>query len=119
MSARAPVTLNVGGQQYRVVASANEDTLRRLAGVVDERIRAIVPKGKPVSPNAILLAAIALANEVEEERAKREQLEVRSRDLLRRLLSRIDDALEASDDDDDDAGGGSSPLTPPTPPAVY
>ncbi len=98
---RAPVTLNVGGQQYRVVASVPEDSLRRLAAVVDERIRAIVPRGKPVTPNAILLAAIALANEVEEERDKRAGIEKRSRDVLRRLLARIDEALEAPDDDSD------------------
>jgi cell division protein ZapA len=98
---RAPVTLNVGGQQYRVVASVPEDSLRRLAAVVDERIRAIVPRGKAVTPNAILLAAIALANEVEEERDKRDAIEKRSRDVLRRLLARIDEALEAPEDDAD------------------
>lgn len=105
---RAPVTLNVGGQQYRVVASVPEDSLRRLAAVVDERIRAIVPRGKPVTPNAILLAAIALANEVEEERDKRAAIEKRSRDVLRRLLARIDEALETPDDETD----GESPHPP-------
>ena len=105
---RAPVVLNVGGQQYRVVASVPEESLRRLAGVVDEQIRAIVPRGKAVTPNAILLAAIALANEVEEERSKREQVEKKSRDVLRRLLARIDEALEQPDDDD-----SASPAPPP------
>lgn len=105
---RAPVTLNVGGQQYRVVASVPEESLRRLAAVVDERIRAIVPRGKPVTPNAILLAAIALANEVEEERDKRAAIEKRSRDVLRRLLARIDEALEAPEDETD----GESPHPP-------
>jgi cell division protein ZapA len=104
---RAPVTLNVGGQQYRIVASVPEESLKRLAGVVDEQIRAIVPRGKQVTANAILLAAIALANEVEEERAKREALEKKSRDVLRRLLARIDEALEQPDDDD------ASPAPPP------
>jgi len=114
MQPRGPVALNVGGQQYRVVASVPEDTLRRLAGVVDERIRAIVPRGKPVSPNAILLAAIALANEVEEERCKREALESKSRDLLRRLLTRIDEALESTDDESDsDSDDDGSPAPPP------
>jgi cell division protein ZapA len=108
---RAPVTLNVGGQQYRVVASAPEESLRRLAAVVDERIRQIVPKGKPVTPNAILLAAISLANEVEEERDKREGIEKRSRDLLRRLLARIDSALEAPDEE-------RAPESTPRPPAT-
>ncbi len=112
MTPRSPVSLTVGGQQYRIVASVPEDELRRLAAVVDERIRAITPKGKPVSASAILLAAIALANEVEEERAKREALEARSRDLLRRLLTRIDEALDSADPNDPD-DGASSPLPPP------
>ena len=113
MQPRGPVLLNVGGQPYRVVASVPEDQLRRLAAVVDERIRAIVPRGKPVSPNAILLAAIALANEVEEERGKREAVESKSRDLLRRLLTRIDEALETSDDEPSDDP------SPAPPPATY
>lgn len=111
---RAPVTLNVGGQQYRVVASVPEEELRRLAAVVDERIRAIVPRGKPVSANAILLAAIALANEVEEERDKRDAVEKRSRDVLRRLLARIDEALEAPEEVHHDDDGSPAP-----PPAVF
>jgi len=97
---RTPVSLNVGGQSYRIVASVPEDALKRLAGVVDERIRALVPPGKTVPPSAILLAAIALANDLEEERTKREALEARSRDLLRRLLARIDDALDVPDPED-------------------
>jgi cell division protein ZapA len=95
--ARTPVALNVGGQAYRIVANVPEDSLKRLASVVDARIRELVPPGKPVPPTAILLAAIALANDLEEERTKRQGLEARSRDVLRRLLTRIDDALEAPD----------------------
>ena len=97
---RTPISLSVGGQSYRIVASVPEESLKRLAGVVDERIRALVPPGKPVPPAAILLAAIALANDLEEERGKREGLEARSRDLLRRLLARIDDALDVPDPED-------------------
>jgi len=40
---------------------------------------------------------MALAHEVEAERSKRESLERRTRDLLRRVLVRIDDALEPFD----------------------
>src|SRR5687768_5480560 len=35
----APVELRVGGQTYRVVASAEEAELRRLADMVDARLR--------------------------------------------------------------------------------
>ena len=102
--ARTPVALNVGGQAYRIVANVPEDSLKRLASVVDGRIRELVPPGKPVPPTAILLAAIALANDLEEERSKRQAGEARSRDVLRRLLARIDDALESPDASAGDEG---------------
>ncbi len=107
--ARTPVALTVGGQSYKIVANVPEDTLRQYAAVVDERIRELVPPGKPVPPTAILLAAIALAHDLDEERAQRQSLEVRSRDVLRRLLARIDDALETSEE-----GSEASPLPPAT-----
>lgn len=96
---RAPVELKVGGQTYRVVASAAEDELRRLANVVDERLRELTGPGRQVSPQAMLLAAIALAHDLEQERSRRRELEQRSREMLRTLLARIDAALEAAGDD--------------------
>jgi cell division protein ZapA len=91
-----PVELRVGGQTYRVVASATGDDLRRLAAIVDERLRAITPPGKAVSPQALLLAAIALAHELEEEKAKNQHLATRSREMLGSILTRIDAAMGAS-----------------------
>jgi cell division protein ZapA (FtsZ GTPase activity inhibitor) len=60
----APVELRVGGQTYRVVASAGEEELRRLATIVDARLRAVSPPGRPVSPHALLLAAMSLAHDL-------------------------------------------------------
>ena len=91
-----PVELRVGGQTYRVVASATEGDLRRLAAIVDDRLRAIIPPGKAISPQALLLAAIALAHELEEEKAKNVKLATRSREMLGSILSRIDAAVGAS-----------------------
>ena len=95
---RAPVELRVGGQTYRVVATAAEDDLRRLADVVDTRLRELTQPGRQVSPQALLLAAISLAHDLEEERAKRRSLEVRSREMLQSVLERIDAALESADE---------------------
>lgn len=95
---RAPVELRVGGQTYRVVASAAEDELRRLADVVDARLRELTQPGRQVSPQALLLAAISLAHDLEEERARRRRVEVRSREMLQTVLERIDAALEAADE---------------------
>ena len=91
---RRVAQVKVGGQNYKVVTSAAESELNRLAAKVDEKIAEVTPRGRPVVPQALLLAAIALAHELEEERARREALERRTRDVLRRALVRIDDALD-------------------------
>lgn len=93
MSSRA-VRLQVAGQNYRVVSSADEEDLQRLADTVSAKVYELTPQGKVPQPQAVLLAAIALAHELEEERAARASLERRARDMLRRALVRIDQALE-------------------------
>ena len=96
--AGSPVELKVGGQTYRVVASAEESELRRLADLVDARLRGLSAPGRSISPQSMLLAAISLAHDLEEERAKRVLLEARSKEMLRSILTRIDAALEANDE---------------------
>jgi cell division protein ZapA len=95
---RRTVELRIAGQSYRVVSSAPEEDLQRLALVVSAKLAELVPKGRPVPPQAMLLAAMALAHEVEAARAEQESLQRRARDLLRRTLVRIDDALEPFED---------------------
>jgi cell division protein ZapA len=94
---RRTVELRIAGQNYRVVSSAPEEELKRLALVVGAKLAEIVPKGRPMPPQAMLLAAMALAHDVEEARSERVALERRTRDVLRRTLVRIDDALEPFD----------------------
>jgi cell division protein ZapA len=89
-----PVELRVGGQSYRVLASADEMELRRLADIVDARLRALTGPGRQVSPQALVLAAIALAHDLEEERSARRRAEERSKEMLRSLLQRIDAVLD-------------------------
>ncbi len=90
------VQLKVGGQTYRVVTSASEDELRRLAAVVDEKLAAVVPPGRPMTPQAMLLAAIALAHDLEEERGRAAHVATRARAAFGRILQRVDAALETS-----------------------
>lgn len=89
-----PVELRVGGQSYRVLASADEVELRRLADIVDARLRALTGPGRQMSSQSLVLAALALAHDLEEERAARQRAEERSKEMLRALLQRIDAALE-------------------------
>ncbi len=91
---RKPIQLHIGGQSYKVVSSASEEELARLGAVVDAKIAELTPRGRAPAPQALLLAALALANDLEEERGQRDALERRTRDLLRRALLRIDDALD-------------------------
>jgi cell division protein ZapA len=109
-----PVELRVGGQTYRVTSSAGEGELQRLAGVLDDRLRRFVGS-RAVPQNALLLVAMELAHELEEERDRRGKVETRAKEMFRTLLTRIDAALEeteppaASIDDSDVVG---PPLDP-------
>jgi cell division protein ZapA len=89
---RAPVELRVGGQTFRVVANANADELQRLARIVDGKLRELAVSSA-FHPQSMLLVAMTLAHEVEEERARRRDVERRSRDTLQRLLERVDSAM--------------------------
>ncbi len=86
--------LRIGGQSYKVVSSADDEELHRLADAVSAKVEELTPQGKTAPPQAVLLAAIALAHELEQERARRLAVERRTRDMLRRVLVRIDDALD-------------------------
>jgi cell division protein ZapA len=90
-----PVELRVGGHTYRVVSSASERELERLASVVDEKLEALGAKGHPLPVNVWVLVAIALAHDVQAERDRRLALEARGRDMLQSLLERIDAALDS------------------------
>ena len=92
---KGPVELRVGGQTYRVVATAEEADLHRLADVVDDRLRKLTAPGRAVSPQSLLLAALSLAHDLEDERNRRVRSEQRAREMLSSLLTRIDAALEA------------------------
>jgi cell division protein ZapA (FtsZ GTPase activity inhibitor) len=66
-----------------------------LADVVDDRLRKLTAPGRTVSPQSLLLAAMSLAHDLEDERARRVQSERRAREMLSSLVARIDAALEA------------------------
>lgn len=91
--AGAPVEVVVGGKAYRVVASADADMLRHLAQVVDAKLHAVSGAGRPITAQSMVLAAIALAHDVEEERARRRSVERQARERVRAAIARIDQAL--------------------------
>jgi cell division protein ZapA len=92
---RRTVQLRVGGASYRVVTSASDEDLQRLVAVVDEKLATVVPPGRAVTPQAMLLAAMALANDLAEERARGAALAGRFREAFGRILERVDAVLDA------------------------
>lgn len=110
--ARRTVQLRLGGQTYRVVTSASDEELLRLAAVVDQKLATVVPVGRTAPPQAMLLAAMALAHDLEaatqaleEERARSDQVTGRAREAFSRILSRVDAALVTT-------AGGTTPSSP-------
>ena len=76
------------------MTSPSDDELHRLAAAVAEKLATVVPPGRAVTPQAILLAAMALANDLEEERARSAAVVGRYREAFGRILERVDAALE-------------------------
>lgn len=93
-----PVELRVGGTTYRVISSASAEELERLAGIVDETLAGIAPPGRPMPPQAMLLAAIALAHEVEVQRQRADRIAARSREKVSEILARLDGTLARAED---------------------
>jgi cell division protein ZapA len=88
------VVLTVGAREYKVVSSATEDELTRLADTVNAKLAEVTPPGRPEPPQALLLTALALAHDLEEERLRTRSLERKSRDMMRRVLLRLDGVLD-------------------------
>jgi len=91
---RRSVEVVVAGQKVKVVSSAEESELRALAALVTRKVEMVSPKGRATTPQALVLAALSLAHDLEEERARRETLERKTRDSVRRMLVRVDHVLE-------------------------
>ena len=77
------------------MSSASPEDLERLARVVDDKISALVPPGRTITPQALLLAAMALAHDLDEERARADALRADAGRSVARILVRVDEALSA------------------------
>ena len=85
--------LRLAGQTYRVVTTASDAELKRFVSMIEEKLSAL-PRGKALHPQALLLATLALAHDLEEERARSQRIEARARETLARLVERIDAARD-------------------------
>jgi cell division protein ZapA len=91
------VELNIAGETVRVVTTADDGELERLAGIVEEKIAALSPPGRPPSAKILVLVAMALAHDLEQQRARADEIARKARDSLRTMLTRVDGALESSE----------------------
>jgi cell division protein ZapA len=98
---RAAVEVHVGGQLYRLVASSGEQTIQRYAGVVNDRLRELTGSERSSHPQAMLLVAMALAHDLEQERAQRASERRNTEAQLRQLLGRVNEALDGVDENGD------------------
>lgn len=93
----AAVQLKVAGQTYQVVSSAREAELTRLAKVVEQALEGVTPPGRQPSPQALVLAAITLAHELETAREEIARLKASHKHTLSTLLGRVDQLLADSE----------------------
>ncbi len=91
---RRTVQLRVAGQSYRVVTTATDGELKRFLSVIETKLGEVSPRGRALHPQALLLATLALAHDLEEERERAKRVEARAREALSHLVERIDAALE-------------------------
>jgi cell division protein ZapA len=102
---RRTVQLNVAGQTYRVVTTASDGDLKRLVSALEDKLAEVSPRGRAVNPQAMLLAALALIHDLEEERGRARRIEGRAKEALGQLLIRIDSALQ-------EEASGAPPVAP-------
>lgn len=88
-----------------MVGSAGEQSLHRYAALVNERLRELTGSERAVHPQAMLLVAMALAHDLEEERARHRELRVQAEESLRSMLARVNAALDGVDENGDPLPG--------------
>jgi cell division protein ZapA len=93
------VQLRVAGQTYRVLTTATDGDLKRFISVIEDKLTEVNPRGRAVHPQALLLATLALAHDLEQERERSRRIETRARETLSRLVERIDAALDEGGDE--------------------
>ncbi len=91
---RRTLQIRLAGQSYRIVTTAGDDDIARLSAVVEQKLAEVNPRGRLVAQQALVLAALALAHDLEEQRDRARRTEVRAREALTRLVERIDEVLD-------------------------
>lgn len=91
-SKRRTVQLTLAGRQYKIVTTASDADLARLAGRVERRLKDVAGS-RGATPEAILLTAMALAHDVEQESARADRVLEKAKRAATELLERVDAVL--------------------------
>ncbi len=91
------ISLDIAGASYRMMVDADEAHLRRLAELVNERVRALGPKAQQKASPAQLLAmvALSLADDLVLAETRAQAIEDTTRRAIVNAIQRIDQRLEA------------------------
>lgn len=97
MAQRDAVEVRVAGVSLRVRTSASHEELAALASLVEDRLGRSARSKAPATTRELALAALALAGELSEERARRVALEARASAVVGRAVRRLDELLGPED----------------------
>jgi cell division protein ZapA (FtsZ GTPase activity inhibitor) len=91
-----PVTITVGGHAFQIRSDAGAGHLEALAAEIDRRYKTIERRGPRAEQEfrALAMVAIVLLDELQRAEERRDRIAAAAADFARRLLARIDDALD-------------------------
>ncbi len=76
------VEIRIGGQTYTLLTDEAPETVLRLAEAVNEKLKALPAGGRVSMQQALVLAALELAQDAEAQRAAAEKLKAQIGDYL-------------------------------------
>lgn len=93
------VAVTIAGQKYTLRSDASEEYVRRLARLVEERLRQNARAAKKHSTQAVaVLTALQLADALSREQARREGLRTRVRQSLQKLRTLLGERVSPEED---------------------
>lgn len=90
------VSVNLAGSSFKIRTDASQDYVTRLERYVNEKIVGVQGGGRQHSiRTALALAALSIADDYFTASESRDELDQEVRERLRRVLERVDAALES------------------------
>jgi cell division protein ZapA (FtsZ GTPase activity inhibitor) len=105
------VSVSLAGSTFTIRTDAHTDYVARLEKYVNDKLEEVQPDGRRLAVrNALALAALSIADDYFSALEKRDALERNVRERLKRVMARVDAALD-SDDGPREPGSSTRPPT--------